>query len=226
MEEGYVYCMTNEHMPLFIKVGYTDRTPEDRLAEANHDTWSIPVWKCEFSCKVKDPRVVEKLLHQILGKYRITDRREFFRCPAEEVRPLFDLLRTQQEEEKEEVPVKSPAPREIKKCFRDGQMLKHMYMENEWRVIYKAEKGVFHCLTNAIEYDSLLKINAAHKFAVNPSLKKIVNKWDDWTCMSEEGDFISIKDLPEAKDSKSTTTSSTLTYSTVHSDQPQENTYD
>ena len=192
MEEGYVYCMTNEHMPLFVKVGYTDRTPEERLAEANHDTWSIPVWKCEFSCKVKSPREVETLLHQILRKYRVIDRREFFRCPAEEVRPLFDLLRTQQEQAP--APVKSPGCREPKKCFRDGQMLKHVYKKNECRAIYRAEKDVF--VWNTTEYSSLSKLHIAHKQSVNPELNTFGNAWDTWECMNEEGDFIQVKNLP------------------------------
>lgn len=100
VKEGYVYCMTNEHMPGFVKVGYTDRTPDDRLAEANGDTWSIPCWKCEASVKVRNPRDAEKTVHALLGNDggRISPRREFFNCSVEYVKMVFAILRTQNPE--------------------------------------------------------------------------------------------------------------------------------
>ena len=99
-KEGYVYCMTNEHMPGFVKVGYTDRTPEERLAEANGDTWSIPCWKCEASVKVRNPRDAEKTVHILLGNDggRASPRREFFTCSVEYVKMVFAILRTQNPE--------------------------------------------------------------------------------------------------------------------------------
>ena len=99
-KEGYVYCMTNEHMPGFVKVGYTDRTPEERLAEANGDTWSIPCWKCETSVRVKSPRDAEKTIHLLLSHDdgRVSPRREFFTCSVEYVKMVFAILRTQNPE--------------------------------------------------------------------------------------------------------------------------------
>ena len=29
--DGYLYCISNEYMPGILKVGYTCRTPEERL---------------------------------------------------------------------------------------------------------------------------------------------------------------------------------------------------
>jgi hypothetical protein len=99
-KEGYVYCMTNEHMPGFVKVGYTDRTPEERLAEANGDTWSIPCWKCETSVRVKSPRDAEKTIHLLLShdSGRVSPRREFFTCSVDYVKMVFAILRTQNPE--------------------------------------------------------------------------------------------------------------------------------
>ena len=100
VKEGYVYCMTNEHMPGFVKVGYTDRTPEDRLAEANGDTWSIPCWVCEASVKVQSPRSAEKAIHLLLSHDggRVSPRREFFNCTVDYVKMVFAILRTQNPE--------------------------------------------------------------------------------------------------------------------------------
>ena len=42
-KEGWVYCISNESMPGLLKIGMTDRTPQQRLAEANKsDTWRPP----------------------------------------------------------------------------------------------------------------------------------------------------------------------------------------
>ena len=99
-KEGYVYCMTNEHMPGFVKVGYTDRTPDERLAEANGDTWSIPCWKCETSVRVKSPREAERTIHALFshGGGRVSPRREFFNCSVDYVKMVFAILRTQNPE--------------------------------------------------------------------------------------------------------------------------------
>jgi len=100
VKEGYIYCMTNEHMPGFVKVGYTDRTPEDRLAEANADTWSIPCWKCETSVKVRSAKDAEKAIHLLLScdDGRVSPRREFFNCTVDYVKMVFAILRTQNPE--------------------------------------------------------------------------------------------------------------------------------
>jgi hypothetical protein len=198
--EGYVYCMTNEHMPDFVKVGYTDRTPEERLAEANGDTWSIPVWKCETFVKVRNPRDAEKVLHKILSYEdgRVSSRREFFTAPVEAIKNLFDLLRTQQDELPVSPQVNSPAPtggRDYKKIFRDGQLLKHTYKGDEATAVYMKEKDCF--VWRGTEYASLSRLNAAHKQSINPELKSAGNAWDEWSCMDVNGNYIPVKNLPE-----------------------------
>lgn len=41
---GYIYAFSNKSMPGFIKIGMTERTPEERLAEANlPDTFKPPL---------------------------------------------------------------------------------------------------------------------------------------------------------------------------------------
>ena len=75
------------------------------------------------------------------------------------------------------------------------EMLKHVYKKNECRVIYKAERDVF--VWNTTEYSSLAKLHIAHKQSVNPELNTFGNAWDTWECMNEDGDYISVKNLPE-----------------------------
>jgi T5orf172 domain len=96
MDEGYIYCFSNESMPGILKVGVTERTPEIRLNEANScDTWRPPTpYKLESAKKVLDSRKKEIALHKVLSRYseRINPKREFFRITVEEVKLLIDLM--------------------------------------------------------------------------------------------------------------------------------------
>jgi hypothetical protein len=41
--EGYIYCFSNPTLAEIYKIGYTTRTPLERLQEANaSDTWRLP----------------------------------------------------------------------------------------------------------------------------------------------------------------------------------------
>ncbi len=101
-KEGWVYCISNENVRSakspnnLLKIGMTDRTPQERLAEANRsDTWRPPVnYKIEFAKKVKNAIKKEKTLHKLLEQYneRVNHGREFFDISVEKARLYFDLM--------------------------------------------------------------------------------------------------------------------------------------
>lgn len=70
-------------MPDLIKVGSTDRTVEERVAELNSATGVptpfVPVLIVAFP----NPAVIEELVHKDLDKYRVNSSREFFRTSVE-----------------------------------------------------------------------------------------------------------------------------------------------
>lgn len=93
MTEGYVYCFSNPEMRGILKVGMTDRTPEERVKELF--TTGVPSpFKIEFARKVKNAREKEAILHQLLEDYheRVYPRREFFRVSPKEVHKFFGLM--------------------------------------------------------------------------------------------------------------------------------------
>lgn len=96
MSSGYLYCMTNVCMPNLLKIGMTERTPEERLKDANSpDTWRPPTpYVIEFAKLVTNPKQKEATLHKLLEQYteRVHPRREFFRLPLEDVRTFFELM--------------------------------------------------------------------------------------------------------------------------------------
>jgi hypothetical protein len=93
MTDGYIYCLSNPYMPGILKVGMTERTPEERVKELF--TTGVPSpFKVEFAKRVKDPKGKESSLHLLLEKYtkRVSYRREFFVVSPEEIRNFFDLM--------------------------------------------------------------------------------------------------------------------------------------
>jgi hypothetical protein len=119
-KEGWVYCISNENIRsakspnnVLLKIGMTERTPEERLAEANRsDTWRPPVnYKIEFAKKVKNAFQKEKTIHKLLEQYneRVNRSREFFDISVEKARLYFDLMDGEYLEPKEPENLK-PAP--------------------------------------------------------------------------------------------------------------------
>ena len=92
-KEGWVYCISNESMPGLLKIGMTDRTPQQRLAEANKsDTWRPPTnFVIEFAKKVKNALQKEKTIHKLLEEYneRVNRSREFFKIDVKKARLYF-----------------------------------------------------------------------------------------------------------------------------------------
>ena len=107
MTEGYIYVISNSTMaPDTYKVGFTDKTPPERLRQANSDTWSLPYFKLEFAKKVIDARDKEQKLHRALASFgkRIHPKREFFVVPLKNIRVLFDMIDGEMWVEGPEVP--------------------------------------------------------------------------------------------------------------------------
>jgi len=77
---GYIYVMRQpSHEENIFKVGLTQRSPEERKKELSN-TSSIDNFFVINSFYTKDCIEAEKLIHKKLEKYRLTSRREFFRC--------------------------------------------------------------------------------------------------------------------------------------------------
>ena len=91
---GYIYCITNPSMPGVVKIGMTRRMPEERLADANRDTWNHTKFQLAFAKKVEDPEQKERAIHKILEQHgqRKSSSREFFTISVELTKMYFDLI--------------------------------------------------------------------------------------------------------------------------------------
>lgn len=75
--KGWVYVITNPGMPELVKVGYSERDPENRAKELN-GTASPHPHVVEFAALVDYPKKVESELHTCLSEYN--EGKEWFRC--------------------------------------------------------------------------------------------------------------------------------------------------
>ena len=89
---GFVYVLSNPLMIGVYKIGMTDRSPSQRIAELNSST-SIPTeFRLILCAEVVDARESEAMLHRELGYARINSKREFFRLDAGELGWLEEQL--------------------------------------------------------------------------------------------------------------------------------------
>lgn len=77
----YIYILTNPSMPDLIKVGKTTKHPSSRMKELNSTGVPKP-FKLQLSLIVEDCSLAEKHAHRILSKYRVNQKREFFKIPV------------------------------------------------------------------------------------------------------------------------------------------------
>jgi hypothetical protein len=69
--EGYIYILENHSIPGILKIGYTDRSVQDRIREINSATGVITPWYSISHYHCKSPKHIETLVHQSLSSYRV-----------------------------------------------------------------------------------------------------------------------------------------------------------
>ncbi len=84
---GSVYILTNEGMPNLVKIGYTNRTAEDRAKELYKDrngnsVTGVPApFDVAYEEFCENPIELETLIHQEFDEFRPNKDREFFTFP-------------------------------------------------------------------------------------------------------------------------------------------------
>src|SRR5262245_9372951 len=76
---GFLYAVKNEAMPGLLKIGFTTRTPEERVAELNSATSTPVPFTVVFYFACREPQKDEALAHLTLSEYRVSPDREFFK---------------------------------------------------------------------------------------------------------------------------------------------------
>ena len=79
---GYVYILVNASMPGLVKIGKTERTPDQRASELF--TTGVPEsFEVAFALSSEVYENLEDKIHYELDAYRVNHDREFFRFPVD-----------------------------------------------------------------------------------------------------------------------------------------------
>src|SRR3989339_1147570 len=94
---GIVYILTNEAMPEYIKIGFTNGKVEDRIRQLDRTGVPLP-FEVYYAANVENVEKEEKWLHSIFADRRARDNREFFK-----MNPEYATLALKKVEIKEEI---------------------------------------------------------------------------------------------------------------------------
>lgn len=90
--EGYVYILQCENQPGILKIGETERTPQERVKEINRATGVIFPYYIVAAYPCKSPRAVEQMVHLELDKYRVNSQKEGFAVFPETAKEVIQRI--------------------------------------------------------------------------------------------------------------------------------------
>ena len=86
----YVYCLSNpDYITNLYKIGFTQKNPKVRANEL-YSTGVPSEFTIEFIIETPDGKLLEKLIHDKLKKYRINKNREFFKIPMMSLKNIIE----------------------------------------------------------------------------------------------------------------------------------------
>lgn len=77
MAKGFIYIARNAAIPGLLKIGRTDRVPDQRMSEL-FSTGVPEPFQLVFYAMTSDTKAQEALLHKVLSRFRHNEKREFF----------------------------------------------------------------------------------------------------------------------------------------------------
>ena len=88
---SYVYILTNEAMPGYIKIGLTENPVSERVLQLDNTSVALP-FQCYYAARVEDHRKIERALHTGFGDFRVRPNREFFKMDPYKVKAILEVL--------------------------------------------------------------------------------------------------------------------------------------
>ncbi len=89
-------------MPGIIKIGWTDKSVEERMKELDRTATPLP-FTCYYAKRVDEPTFVESRPHQAFDEFRIRDNREFFRMSPDQAKAALEIASGEDVTPKEDV---------------------------------------------------------------------------------------------------------------------------
>lgn len=139
--KGYIYCVSNPSFKANIfKIGYTTMNLNKRI-NSLYKTGVPTKFVINFAKTVQKCYKHEQEIHVLLDKYRFNPSREFFKCPLQTIKTVFESIEgvwwkdEAVEEEKEEEKIKEEV--EIKKTNKVTNRKKLVRKVKKVKINYK-----------------------------------------------------------------------------------------
>jgi len=87
--DSWVYILSNPTIPGYLKIGFTDLTPERRAEQLSRSTGVVLPFKVEWAFHCFNAEQLEKELHRHLEGLRINSNREFFDLTVNEAKEVI-----------------------------------------------------------------------------------------------------------------------------------------
>lgn len=86
---GYIYIAQNEFVKSFIKIGVTERKPQERVEEVGNMYGLSKTFNLVSSYEVQNPMYLESIVCKKLEKLRVGSPRELFICTPEYIEDVI-----------------------------------------------------------------------------------------------------------------------------------------
>ena len=110
-DEGHIYILINPSIPDTLKIGKTERDPEDRARELSSSSGVATPFIVAYSSYFNDVTQAEAYIHSELEEYRIANNREFFQIDLKKA--INVLLRAQENIGAFDIPTKTFASNDL-----------------------------------------------------------------------------------------------------------------
>lgn len=83
--KGWIYVLSNASMQGMYKIGLTRSDPKQRAAQLSKSSGSPTDFVVEAKFFSSDPERDEKIIHESLSRFRVSQAREFFSCSLDKI---------------------------------------------------------------------------------------------------------------------------------------------
>ncbi|BCT66955.1 GIY-YIG nuclease family protein [Nitrosospira sp. NRS527] len=159
---GYLYVLANSAMPGLVKVGKTTRTSEERAAELSAATGLPSPFIVVYEQLFKECSFAESFVHAYLAQqgFRISENREFFNAPVNQVVRAIALAPGAIDSELDEI-----EPDEEDDLLEDDNE-EYVLLEDEeeeeryvWSAIFEAAENYYYGLGEYLQdYDEAFRL--------------------------------------------------------------------
>jgi hypothetical protein len=117
---SYIYILTNESMPGYIKIGKTRTSVNQRMLELDKTPVPLP-FQCYYAAKVEDPDTAERMLHEAFAPARVRERREFFKMDPYRAKVVLQYIAISDATPREEIFAEPDAEKALEKAVRTSR---------------------------------------------------------------------------------------------------------